>query len=98
MNKIAEGKLKSFSISFGLRSGYDEQSKESDLEIAANAILDWMASRIEAGNPYLTGHLVEAKTLYAWKDSEGVVRKGNEPGGVFMGLSLIHISEPTRPY
>ena len=85
MKKIAEGKLRSFSISFGLRAGYELNAQEGDFQIAATAILDWMSSRIEAESSYLTGHLVEARTLYAWKDQNGMVRHGNEPGGVFMG-------------
>ena len=88
MKKIAKGKLRSFSISFGLRAGYDLNAKEEDFQIVASAILDWMSNRIETESSYLTGHLVEARTLYAWKDRNEIIHHGNEPSGM---LSLIHI-------
>ena len=54
-----------------------------------SALIDEMVSRKETGGRVL---------LVLSSEHESLTKRSNVKAGGLMGLSLIHISEPTRPY
>ena len=58
------------------------------------SLSDEFANRLLEKGPYPS---IE-KTRYAWVGRDGILWEIDEFEGALAGLSLIHISEPTRPY
>ena len=54
------GEKRSFSITVGLKEGYDHKGKVHDIRELIQASLDWMQERVILKQPYLPG-LWEAK-------------------------------------
>lgn len=93
---IGSGFLRSFKVSFGLCAGYGENSRNFTMDDAKASIHGWMQSRIEAGLPFLTGHLMAGQVVYAWPNGDGTSGKGDEPGGLFVGeVSVLYDADAT---
>ena len=79
--------------------------KRSDLEVIS-ALAEEGISHIEASIPHQ--RMISKRSINAWAEERGTLfLTSSNPGGVSTGfslsgrsvnLSLIHISEPTRPY
>jgi hypothetical protein len=97
-DRIGENLRRTFRITFGLRPGYGHASvnPEWKFEKARDAILEWMAGRIEQKQPYLTGTLTPTRILYAYEGDKGQAIRIDEPGAVFQGeVSVLY--EPHTP-
>lgn len=77
---------RSFQITFGLRRGYEGEGADHTLAEAEQALSEWMAARVAAGLPIVTGMTSTATLFYpvrnAGEDGRRVTR---EPSAVFVG-------------
>ncbi len=88
MHKIVPnsvGPLRQFSLTVGLREGYDATAKTHPPEVVRDAALAWMAERADRGEKFLTGTLTLGEVLYAYP-KEGGAQRCHEPTAIFSGL------------
>ena len=86
--KILPGSMgvrKSFTVTCGLRVGYDASAVTHTLEEATGVVLKNLKSRAAAGLPYLTGTVTTGEVVYAWPEGPGKAGGGHEPVALYQG-------------
>jgi hypothetical protein len=76
-------KKKSYKLTFGLKEGYDKNSRVHPLKSAGQIIQDWMVKRLVAGEPVIIGLLQEGLLLFPAVNAQEQVTAS--PSGIFSG-------------
>jgi hypothetical protein len=79
------GKRRDFQITVGLREGWSEAGRIFDIAQAVRIARAWMARRIAAGQPALSGMFTRAEVTYAWLKEDGSVGSDQELVAIFSG-------------
>lgn len=79
------GVRRSFTVTCGLRVGYDASAVTHTTEEAIRAVLENLKSRAAAGLPYLTGTVTTGEVVYAWPEGPGKAGGGHEPVVLYQG-------------
>lgn len=81
----SDSRKRSFSLTIGLKEGYEIHNYVFAFEDVMEIISDWQRKKVENDLPYLTGTLLKAAILYAWKNELGKGESGNEPVVLYQG-------------
>lgn len=84
------GGARPFSVTFGLSAGYGQDARTYSEEEASAAIHHWMATRIRAGKPYITGTVAGGTVLYGWGKAGEEPHLGKEAQVRFHGVLHPH--------
>lgn len=77
---------RSFKIVVGLQEGYSTTGKVHTVDEVVQAALEWMKSRADAGQDFLTGTVVAGTVVYAWRpNGPSKAGGGYEPVAEFHG-------------
>lgn len=84
------GSSRPFAVTFGLSAGYGANARTFSEAEASEVIHAWMAARIKAGKPYITGTISPGTVLYGWGNAGEEPNLGKEAQVRFMGVLHPH--------
>ena len=95
---MAESNLRrTFSMSFGLREGFEQEATTHDIAEAVELLQRWIAHRLETGRPHLNGQLAPIVLAYGWMGDDNKAETRSEPGVRFWGFVSVrshpHLSD-----
>ena len=82
------GPRRDFRISVGLREGWDAEGRVFDVSEAVAPREPRSKTRVEAGEPALSGMFTRAEVTYAWPRPDDTVGSDREPVALFTGEAV----------